>query len=248
MALRIAREEIYLPLPIDSEHIEAMQGKREYFVPVAETSIPKNVIDELMEIGNKAIARGLVIQNCDIDDSDTSAENIGLDVIYYVRCGLVMRNGVSYLRMSHIEPLNFGLKWKEGKFYQYENRKEQAMKKPTQKQMAFIANVAQDLLVKHKITTADSSQANPFLLALLIPMSVGVTKVKAFANDLFHSLNVLPENETMNVAEANQYCAIDADEENGCYLVIFNHPAIFDYPENSPEARCAYGVWKSIVG
>ena len=122
------------------------------------------------------------------------------------------------------------------------------MKKLTQKQMAFIANVAQDLLAKHRITTADSSQTNPFLLALIIPMSVGEERIKAFANDLFHSLKVLPEDDTMNVAEANHYCALDADEGHGCYLVIFNPPAIFDYPEDSPEGRCAYGVWKAQVG
>ena len=122
------------------------------------------------------------------------------------------------------------------------------MKKPTQKQMAVVANAARDMLAKHNITSADSSQANPFLLALIIPMSVGKAKIKAFANDLFHSLKVLPENMTMNIGEANQYCALDADEEHGGYLVIFNHPAIFDYPEGSPEGRCAYGEWKEQVG
>ena len=124
MALRIAREEVYLPLPVDGEHIQAMRGMKEYMVPIAETGIPKYVIDEFMEIGNKSIARGLVIQSYDIDESGTSIEKIGLDVVYCVRCGLAMRNGVPYLHMSHIEPLDFGLWWKEGKFYQHENRKD----------------------------------------------------------------------------------------------------------------------------
>lgn len=122
------------------------------------------------------------------------------------------------------------------------------MNEPTQKQMAFVENVANNLLAKHKITTADWSQTNPYLLALIIPMSIGEAKVKAFANDLFHTLNVLSKKYSMSVAEANNYCAFDADDVNGCYLVIFNHPAIFDYPEDSPEGRCAYGAWKTTVG
>ena len=123
MALRIAREIVYLPLVIDGEHIQAMRGMKEYMVPIAETFTPKYVIDELMEIGNKSIARGLVIQNCNIDEASASIEKIGLDVIYCVRCGLAMRNGVPHLRMSHIEPLDFGLCWKEGKFYQHETER-----------------------------------------------------------------------------------------------------------------------------
>jgi hypothetical protein len=110
--------------------------------------------------------------------------------------------------------------------------------------MAAIACVTQTLLSEHKIITADSSQANPFLFALMIPISCGEVLVKAFANDLFHALNILPIDDTMNIKEANHYCALDVDEGRGVYLVIFNHPAIFDYPEDSPEGRCAYGEWK----
>ena len=69
--------------------------------------------------------------------------------------------------------------------------------------------------------------------------------MKAFANDLFHALHVLLDEETMDVEQANHYCAIDADTKMGNYLVIFNHPAIFDYPTDSPEGRCAYGEWRS---
>ena len=122
------------------------------------------------------------------------------------------------------------------------------MKEPTQKQMASVVNTANGLLTKHKITTADWSQTNPYLFALIIPMSFGEAKVKTFANDLFHSLNVLSKKYSMNVAEANRYCAFDADEGHGSYLVIFNHPAILDHPEDSPEGRCAYGEWKTMVG
>lgn len=122
------------------------------------------------------------------------------------------------------------------------------MNEPTQKQMAVVAKIAQRLLAKHSITTAYSSQTNPYLLALIIPMSAGEAKVVRFANELFHELKVLPMTMRMKVSEANRYCALDVDTKNGGYLVIFNHPAIFDYPEDSLEGRCAYGEWKTVIG
>ena len=125
----------------------------------------------------------------------------------------------------------------------YYKKKSRTLKyiEPDSDAMSYLA----ELLVKHEIPSADRSQANPFLFAFIIPMTCQKSRVKAFANDLFHALHVLPEEESMDVAQANHYCAFDADREKGCYLVIFNHPAIFDYSEDSPEGRCAYGEWKS---
>ena len=118
------------------------------------------------------------------------------------------------------------------------------MNKPTNVQMAFLDKIARDVASQHGITSAELSRVNPYLQALLVPMSAEEGVVKALANDLFHALRVLPNDDIMSFGEANQYCALDVDEENGCYLVIFNNPAIFDYPEDSPEGRCAYGEWK----
>ena len=123
MALRIAREKVYLPLPIDGEHIQAMQGKKVYFLPISETCIPKCVINELMGIGSRAVARGLVIQDRGLDGPKALIKEAGFEVIYSVHCGIAMKNGVPNLRMSHIELLDFGLWWKKGKFYQHENER-----------------------------------------------------------------------------------------------------------------------------
>ena len=117
------------------------------------------------------------------------------------------------------------------------------MNTPTHVQIAFLDKIVRDAASRHGITTAELSRANPFLQALLVPVSVEESVVKDFANDLFHSLRVLADEDNMNVGESNHYCAIDVDTEHGCYLVIFNHPAIFDYPEDSPEGKCAYGAW-----
>ena len=248
MSLRIAREEVYLPLPISIEHAMSMYGRKDYLVPLEETRIPEWVLNELREIGVKTAARGLVFIDSGIEGSGVPTVEGGFGVAYSVLCGLAMKNGAQHIRMSRIMLVDFNLCWKAGKFYQQENPKGKEMKKPTNVQMSFLDKTARDLFAKHGITTAEFSRVNPFLQVFIIPTVVGEAKVKAFANDLFHSLNVLPDDETIAVAEANHYCALDVDNEQGCYLVVFNHPAIFDYPEDSPEGGCAYGVWKRRVG
>ena len=245
MALRIAREEYYLPLPMDSERVRSMDGVKDCFVPVAETRVQDWVLDELKGMGNRAIANGLVVEYNGMGKPDENGVEGSHRVAYSVQCGMAAKNGVSYLHLLRIVPVKFGLCWVKGKFYQYKEDEEVNMNAPTSEQMASVFNLARDLLVKHEIPSADRSQANPFLFAFIIPMTCQKSRVKAFANDLFHALHVLPEEESMDVAQANHYCAFDADREKGCYLVIFNHPAIFDYPEDSPEGRCAYGEWRA---
>lgn len=112
MALRIVREEVYLPLPMGKGAVLDMAGEKEYFVPIAEINAPEDVLDELKGLGKRAAARGLVIQYG------------GSRVAYSVLCGLSSRNGVQHLHLRHVEPVNFGLYWEGGKFYQHETKKE----------------------------------------------------------------------------------------------------------------------------
>ena len=124
MSLRIAREEVYLPLPISIEHAMSLQGRKDYLVPVEETRIQERVLSELKEIGAKAAAIGLVFIDSDIDESGAPTVEGGFGVAYSVLCGLAMKNGAPHIRMSHITPVDFNLCWKAGKFYQQENPKE----------------------------------------------------------------------------------------------------------------------------
>ena len=243
MSLRIAREAYYLPLPMDSEQVWMLRGSTECFMPVEETYTPKWVLRELTEIGSRGAAPGLIIEDNSVYLQDADAKEIEHRVVYSVRCGIVKKDGVSYLRLTHIEPVSFGLYWIAGKCCQREGGVGEEMNKPTAGQMAAVANVAQTLLAQHKIPSAKTSQANPYLFALMIPTSFDEAVVKAFANDLFHALNILPREEAMDIAEATHYCALDVDMDKGVYLIIFNHPSIFDYPEDSPEGHCAYGEW-----
>lgn len=242
MALRIAREEVYLLLPLSIDHAMSMQGRKDYLVPVAETDIPKYVLNELK--ASKAELGGLVVIDEEIDSFGSQTVNDGFYVAYSVRCSLSMKEGVQNIRLTHIEPVDFNLYWKKGKFYQQKDSEYCIMGKPNNVEMAFFDRIARDLALRHGITSAKITQVNPFLMAFLIPLDVGEAKVCAFANDLFHALHVLPEEDKINVEEANHYCGLEADRGKGNYLVIFNHPAIFDYPEDSPEGHCAYGAWK----
>ena len=246
MSLRIAREEFYLLLPLSIDHAISMQGQKNYTVPIAETNIPDWVLNELKEIGAKAAARGLVIIDSGVDSSGVPTVKGGFYVAYSVFCCLGMKNGVQQIRLSRIEPVDFNLYWKDGNFYQQDEPKERKqMNTPTRVQMAFLDKIARDVVSRHGITAAELSRVNPFLQALLVPMSVEESVVKDFANDLFHALRVLPDDDDMNVGESNYYCALDLDTEHGYYLVIFNHPAIFDYTKDSLEGKCAYGAWKA---
>lgn len=124
MSLRIAREEVYLPLPISIDHAMSIKGKKDYLVPVDETRIPEWVLNELREIGAKATARGLVFIDSDIDEFGAPTVEGGFGVAYSVLCGLAMKNGAPHIRMSRITPVDFNLCWKAGKFYQQEKKRE----------------------------------------------------------------------------------------------------------------------------
>jgi len=241
MALRIAREGVYVLVAVTIDHAMLMQGQRDYSLPLAETRISDWDLDELKMIGCKGAARGLLMMDGNIGSLGAPTIEGGFNIAYSVVCGLAMENGVQHIRLSHIEPINFDLYWKDGKVCQQGNANDCDMEKPTNVQMAFLDRITRNLLLQHGIKTVEVSRVNPFLQALLIPLSVEEAVVKAFANDLFHALRVLPNDDVMNVGEANHYSALNVDKTQGVYLVIFNHPAIFDYPEDSPEGHCAYG-------
>ena len=243
MSLRIAREEYYFPLPMDSEQVWMLRGSTECFMPLEETFILDWVLRELSELGSRGSAPGLIIEDNSMYLQNAEVKESEHRVAYSVRCGIAKKDGVSYLHLSHIEPVSFGLYWIDGKCCQREGGDGEGLNKPTAGQMAAVASVAQTVLSQHKIPSAKTSQINPYLFALIIPTSFGEAVVKAFANDLFHALNILPREETMDIAEATHYCALDVDKAKGVYLVIFNHPSIFDYAEDSPERHCAYGEW-----
>ena len=124
MALRIPREEYYLPLPMNGEHVRSMVGVKDYFVPVTETCIPDWVLNELRGMGNRSVANGLVVEYNGIDKPDENEDDGIYHVAFSVHCVLTTKNGVPNVHLLHITPVKFGLCWVKGKFYQHgEKRK-----------------------------------------------------------------------------------------------------------------------------
>ena len=243
MALRIAREEYYLPLPMSGDHWQTIEEAKECLVPTSETQIPEWVLEELAGLGKRCAARGLVVF-MDSDETGESGQSKSTGhVEFSVMCGLVTDNGVQNIRMTHIEPVDFNLIYTDGKFYQVDTDDEG---KPilSNRHIYQIAIISKGLLSKHGITSAIPARPNPFLFSLLIPKAEGRDCVKAFANELFHILNVIPEDETFDFGESNHYCGLVVDDDHDVYLIFFNHPEIFNYPEDSPAGRCAYGLWQ----
>ena len=244
MSLRIAREKYYLLLLVSIDQALSMKGQKNYLVPVKDIYTPDWVLNVLKRIGSRGSENGMVLIDYEFGKSFAPEVEGSVGIAYSALFGLCMQHGIPHIRLNHITPVDFNLYWKDGRFYQQAISQGKGVASPTNVQMLFLNKVSMDLLSRYAITNAELSCVNPFLQAFIIPMSSGASKVKAFANDLFHALNILPIDDTMDIKESNHYCALDVDEGKGVYLVIFNHPAIFDYPEDSPEGRCAYGEWK----
>lgn len=236
MALRIAREEIYLPLPMGVGHVVSMYGKKTYLVPVEETRVPEWILVNLKDIGQKAAVRGLVIvDNCNINDLGRQIFEDGFNVVYSVWCGLTIRSGVTYLRFEHIIAVDFDLCWKDGKCYQKGSFNSFAIGNMTDKQKLYIDGKIKKLSLRHRINTVKLSQMNLLLQVLSIPKSECETKVKIFANDLVHALGLIRDYDEMDVGMVNRYCYLDIDEEQGCYLLVFDASRIFDCLKDSLE-------------
>ena len=77
---------------------------------------------------------------------------------------------------------------------------------------------------KHGIRDMDIIGINPYCFNVILPLKYGDKKVKAFANDLFHELGLLDEEDNMDFSGCAAFCDLVKDEEMGwCYCVIFNH-------------------------
>ena len=76
---------------------------------------------------------------------------------------------------------------------------------------------------KHGIRDMDINGINPYCFNVILPLKYGDKKVKAFANDLFHELGLLDEEDNMDFSGCAAFCDLVKDEEMGCYCVIFNH-------------------------
>ena len=120
------------------------------------------------------------------------------------------------------------------------------MKQLTPQANAYIDYVVGEIVRRNGVKDAAISEDadNPFSYFLEIPLETEEqVAVKTF-NDLFHALGLLPEGKNLAIGELGDYCEVASPQNNGAYLAIFNHPAVFELKETDPESRFILKNWR----
>ena len=108
------------------------------------------------------------------------------------------------------------------------------MREPTEREAEFVRRTINDVLARNGIGRWKGDMLNPYLLDVMIPVSVGTAKAVRAFNDLFHTLGVLSADEEIELAEEKDYCAT-CKNEDGTYSAIFNAPMAKDFKEGEEE-------------
>ena len=109
------------------------------------------------------------------------------------------------------------------------------MRALTKEEARFVRETMQGVLAQNGIGQWNVDMLNPYLVDLMIPVSVGETKAVKTLNELFHALGVLPPDEKLEMAESSDYCASCMNEDGETYSLIFNIPFAKDFKEGDEE-------------
>jgi len=105
------------------------------------------------------------------------------------------------------------------------------MRNLTERDLDVLNEVAMGTVKARKLKDVTPQQENPFLFSLLVPVSNDQSNVVAAANEIFHGLGVLPKDLALAMNECGDYCALLADEDEGFYVLLFNHPKAMAFKE-----------------
>jgi len=109
------------------------------------------------------------------------------------------------------------------------------MRELTKEEAAFVRETMQGVLTRNGIERWNVDMLNPYLVDIMIPVSVGEAKAVKTLNELFHALGVLPEDENLGMAESRDYCASCMNEDGETYSMIFNIPFAKEFKEDDEE-------------
>lgn len=109
------------------------------------------------------------------------------------------------------------------------------MRAPTDREYAFVKDTLNTVLPRNGIYQWDGDMLNPYLLDIMIPVSVGEERAEQVFNELFHALGVLPEDETIGIGVGRDYCATYLNEGGKTYSAIFNMPFAVEFKEGDEE-------------
>ena len=110
------------------------------------------------------------------------------------------------------------------------------VKKLTAKEITKFVEAVHGIVLEHGMEDADFEPVNPYAFAVTIPPHHGAAAVARVANDLFHGIGILPEDVRLEMGEETAYCQVYKDDDNGCYSLLFNHPAALDFTDSQQES------------
>ena len=95
---------------------------------------------------------------------------------------------------------------------------------------------------RHGIRDIELYGINPYCFNVMVPFEYGDEKVKAFATDLFHELDLLDEEYDIEIDQYTDCCELVKDDEMGCYCVIFNHHDVANCEPDDPLYQYSVGA------
>ena len=124
------------------------------------------------------------------------------------------------------------------------------MKKLTRKAQAYIANVVDEVVGRNGMKGASlcDDDQNPFLYLVFMPIETDEQVVAKTCNELFHVLELLPQDKDLALGELSAYCHFVrvGSAEEAYYIAVFNHPAVFALKESDPEYRFILANWRNL--
>lgn len=109
------------------------------------------------------------------------------------------------------------------------------MRELTDKDFALVNETVMPIVERYVLEDTEPGLYNPFLFALTVPVKNGEDKTIKCANEIFHTLGILPKDRTLAMAEAGDYCAIFTDEGGETYTLLFNHPVAMAFKSGDEE-------------
>lgn len=109
------------------------------------------------------------------------------------------------------------------------------MRTLTDEEVISTRSKVESVLAKNGIEQWGGDMFNPYLFEIKIPASEGERKAVRTFNDLFHSVDVLPSGEQLQMGEGRDYCACCMDEDGKTYSAVFNHPKAMGFKEGDEE-------------
>ena len=90
------------------------------------------------------------------------------------------------------------------------------------------AELAEVFVVEHGIDVVQMNGLDEYLYYAEMPESIDEKTLMMAANEFFHRICVLEEEQELTLDEETEYATVHRNEYSGKYFVLFNHPFVID--------------------